>query len=111
MRKGAFTLVELMVVVMVLGILMAIAVPNWVRARETARRDSCLNNLREIEHAKQRYAMEFRLAGTDAVNEADIAPEFLKNQFPQCPNGGTYTLGVVDEQPSCSIHGTYQTTP
>lgn len=106
MRKNrAFTIIEVMIVVMVIGILMAIAVPNWIRARERSRTESCYANMREIEHAKQRFAIENKLSGTAPVSAAEIAPEFLKNAMPLCPSAGTYTIGTVDATPSCSIHG------
>lgn len=98
-----------MVVVMILGILLAVAVPQWMGARERTRERACLNNLKEIGNAKDRWAMENRAAGTDIPSAAQLAPEFLKGSMPICPSGGTYTIGNVDAEPSCSVHGTPST--
>ena len=67
MRRSGFTLVEIMIVVLILGILLTIAVPNWMKAREGARAKSCLENLRSIEGAKEQWAMENRKGSGDAV--------------------------------------------
>lgn len=108
MRRAGFTLVEIMIVVLIIGILLSIAVPQWVRARESARRTSCLDNLRHFEGAKEQWAMEYHKANGDPVAQADIWPVYLKGTaFPSCNSGGTYTLGPIGTPASCSVHGTY----
>lgn len=107
MRRSGFTLVEIMIVVLILGILLSIAVPNWMKAREGARAKSCLENLRCIEGAKEQWAMENRKGSGDAVVEADLWPTYIKgSSFPSCSGGGVYTLGAIGDPCSCSIHGT-----
>ena len=103
-KKKGFTLVEIMIVVLIIGILLAIAVPNFVRARETSRTRTCTANLKQIDSAKEQYAMEARLAAGAAVTWANITPDYVKAQ-PVCPSGGTYTLIVVGTDPPCSIAG------
>ena len=56
-NKG-FTLVEIMIVVAIIGLLAAIAIPNFVRARTTSQMNACINNLRQIDGAKQQWALE-----------------------------------------------------
>ena len=102
-------MVEIMIVVLIIGILMAIAVPQWVSARERTRVRACLRNLTEIDNAKARWAMENSLPGTAVPTAADIAPIFIKGQMPVCPTSGTYTINNVDSEPSCSVHGTAST--
>jgi prepilin-type N-terminal cleavage/methylation domain-containing protein len=107
MRRRAFTLIEIMIVVLIIGILLTIAVPQWIKAREGARSKSCLSNLKKIEGAKEQWAMEYKMPSGSPVVEADIYPEYLKGSaFPTCAGGGTYALGLVGEQPTCSQHGT-----
>lgn len=107
--KKGFTLVEIMVVVLIIGILLAVAVPQWVSARERTRIRACLRNLTEIDNAKSRWAMENSLPGTATPTSADLTTNFIKSQFPVCPGGGTYTINNVDTEPSCSVHGTPST--
>jgi len=89
--------------VVFLPMMLAIAIPNFVHARNTAQMNMCINNLRMIDSAKQQWALENNKKGTDTPTKADIA-QYLKNgQFPVCPAGGTYTIGVVSNAPTCSI--------
>ncbi len=61
MKKRAFTLVEIMIVVAIIGLLAAIAIPAFMRARTTSQQKGCLNNLRQIEAAKDQYALDYGL--------------------------------------------------
>ena len=99
--KG-FTLVEIMIVVAIIGLLVAIAIPNFLRARTEARADACVANLKQIESAKERWAMSTGAEGTDTPLETDIIPDFLKAP-PTCPAGGTYAYGTINTVPTCGI--------
>jgi prepilin-type N-terminal cleavage/methylation domain-containing protein len=103
-RTKGFTLVEIMIVVLIIGILMAIAVPNFIKARETSRRSTCVSNLKQMDAAKEQYAMDARLSGGGAVAWNNLVPDYMKAQ-PVCPGGGTYTLNTIGTNPACSLSG------
>lgn len=103
-RNRAFTLVEIMIVVLIIGILLAIAVPNFIKARESSRTKTCIANLKQIDSAKEQWAMENKKTTGDACAFADLVPDYMKAQ-PSCPSGGTYTVGAVGTAPACSIAG------
>jgi prepilin-type N-terminal cleavage/methylation domain-containing protein len=100
-REG-FTLVEIMIVVLIIGILLAIAVPNFIKARETSRTKSCIANLKQIDAAKEQWAMETKAAANATVVAAALYPgQYIKNT-PTCPSGGTYTVNAIGTDPVCS---------
>ena len=105
-KSKGFTLVEIMIVVLIIGILLAIAVPNFIKARENSRTRTCIANLRQIEAAKEQWAMENKKGSTDTPAWADLTPDYMKSQ-PTCPSGGTYTIANVATNPSCSTAGTH----
>jgi len=105
-RRG-FTLVELMIVVSIIGMLLAIAAPSFVHARENARAKSCQENLKQIESAKERWAMDNHRDRTDTPTMTELAiPGLYMRNTPFCPGGGDYTVGRLDQIPTCSLGGT-----
>lgn len=104
--RRAFTLVEIMIVVLIVGILLAVAVPNFMTARETSRSKSCSANLNQIASAKERYALDNHLADGTAVAGLSSLTNYIETK-PECPSGGTYTVGAIGTDPSCSEGGTH----
>ncbi|MBI3316186.1 MAG: prepilin-type N-terminal cleavage/methylation domain-containing protein [Candidatus Omnitrophica bacterium] len=108
-KQGAakgFTLTEIMLVLLILGFLAGMAVPNFVQARLNSRRNACINNLRIIQSAKDQYAVENGQPDSVTPTTADLSPYFksaqLNNGLPTEPMGGTYTPGAVSALPTCS---------
>src|SRR5947209_17749980 len=85
-RRG-FTLIEIMIVVLIIGILLAIAVPNFVKARETSRTKACVANMKQIQSAKEQWAMDNKQPGTATPADTDLigAGKYISGTDPVCP--------------------------
>jgi hypothetical protein len=88
-----------------IGILSAIAIPNFVKARGTAQQNACINNLRQIDGAKQQWALENKKTDTDTPTREDLKPFLANKKFPTCPAGGEYTINPASKRPECSHEG------
>ena len=94
------------IVFLLFGFVIVIVIPNFVRATHETAANACINNLRQIESAKEQWALENGKTNGTIVTENDIKP-YIKldsnGNLPKCPAGGTYIIGRVGENPKCSI--------
>ena len=104
-NTAGFTLVEIMIVVAIIGLLAAIAVPNFAQARTNARRGTCINNLRLIDAAMEQYALENNKDSNTTPADADVEPYLKGTTMPTCPSSGAYTVPAIGTSPSCSKSG------
>ncbi len=117
-RKTGFTLVEIMIVVLIIGILLAIAIPNFVSAREASRAKACVGNLKQIDSATQQWCMDNKKStstyGTGPVIGTDLVKTdgtgYLRST-PNCPSGGTEAVAAsIGANPTCTISPAATTT-
>jgi len=99
-RLAGFTLVEIMIVVAIIGLLAAIAIPSFVHARAKSQANACINNMHQIDGAVTEWALEQGKKSGDPAPSltSDLTPYLRLNDngaIPQCPAGGSYTMGLV----------------
>ncbi len=103
-RKNAFTIIEIMIVLLIMGLLMAMAFPSFYRARLVTRKAVCINNLRQIEAAISRWALDNSIttgASIDTQQETEIYT-YVRGDVLQCPSGGAYNMGTVGVHPQAT---------
>jgi len=106
---AGFTLVEIMIVVSIIGLLAAIAIPSFVHARAKSQATACINNMRQIETAVQEVAIEKGKHVGDSLTYPDDVTPYIRlnsnNKIPGCPAGGDYSLANVGTIPQaqCSL--------
>ena len=98
---------EIIIVVAIIGLLAAIAIPNFVKARATSQANACINNMRQIDAAANQFALEKGKTTGSTINyPTDLTPYIKLNSagsIPPCPAGGNYTCALVGTSPTCSL--------
>ena len=91
-----------MIVVAFIGLMAVIAIPSFVRARATSQEKTCINNLRQLESAKDQWALENNKADVDNVDLL-LLDSYIKGPLPHCPGGGGYEANLVIDPIICTI--------
>ncbi len=90
-----------MVVAAIIGILAAISIPSYIRARAHSQLNTCLANLKKLEGAKETWAFDFKKSTGDIPDMSDLVPNYLKYE-PRCPTGeAAYNLNALGTTPTC----------
>src|SRR5579859_1376873 len=89
----------------IIPLLLAIAIPNFVKARAQSQANMCFNNLKQIDAAKIAWALDHHKRSGDVPTEADLKPYLKDGVLPVCPAEGNYTIGAVGDDPTCSVPG------
>lgn len=102
--SSGFTLVEIMIVVTILGVILSIASPTWLRQRRLSQQRACQENLAKIQGAKEQWALEFNQHDTSTPGWDDLIGTtlYIKRQ-PACPANGAYTLNSMNLDPTCTV--------
>ncbi len=105
-RGGGFTLIEILIVVAIMGIILGVALPAFLKSRNQARKQVCIGNLSQIESAKQQWGLENNKKDGDVVTDADLFGSSLYIKVkPNCPGGGSYDLTAIGTPAKCSQEG------
>ena len=97
---------EIMIVVVIIGLLAAIALPNLIKARTQSQTNACIENLAKIDGAKHAWAVETKQATSSTPVPDDLyGPSLYIRDTPVCPGGGVYELNALSTKPTCNISG------
>jgi hypothetical protein len=99
-RKKLSAAVPVALVVLFIG---AAKIPSAISARPTTQRNTCIANLHEINGAKDEWLLKHGANGADLMKADLLAPNGILRHFPSCPRGGTYNVGRIGENPSCTL--------
>ena len=98
-----FTLIELLIVVAIIGMLIAVAVPNFSKMRRDAQKTACHAQLKQIDGSKEMWATQEERTNGEFPSVAQIN-SYFRDGMPYCPNGGAYRIGAVGADATCSVH-------
>lgn len=105
-RKG-FILFKCMIVVTIIGLLVIVSLSRFIKALEERQKNACVENLRQIVAAKEKWTAAENKKQGDPVYEEELKKYIKGGRFPVCPGGGKYTIGAVGEMPTCSLEKKY----
>ena len=100
-NRKAFTLIEIMIVVAIIAVLIAVALPNYLKSGTMVEKTICMNNLKKIDAAIDQWAIEHRKSPgmQPSASEEDEIYNYIRGGKPLCPAGGEYTIYAVGDKP------------
>jgi prepilin-type N-terminal cleavage/methylation domain-containing protein len=105
-KRAGFTLIEIMTVVGIIGLLVTISLPNFIRARSTSQTRICITNLNKIESIKQTWGLEHAKSLNDVPGAADlVGPDSYLKTMPVCPADGIYDFRALKDNATCTVPG------
>ncbi len=108
-KRTGFTLVEIMIVVAIIAILAAIAIPQLITSRKMSRANRCMSNLKLINYSQDQLALDRGYATGDSYEDTELHPWMKENSFPVCPSAGAGAydgIRPIGTPASCVVHGT-----
>jgi prepilin-type N-terminal cleavage/methylation domain-containing protein len=107
-REKGFTLIEIMIVVLIIGILISTVMPTFLKAKRTTNTRMCIKNMQVIDTAKNEWVMENGLAGSAVPNAGDLIGYMRSSTFPTCPEGADpYQMTSADTKTECPNVGSF----
>ena len=103
MNKKGFTLVEIMIVVAIIGLLAAIAIPNFIKAREKAQTNACIANLKQLQGAAQVWAIDTGQASDATADKTALEPDYIKKWPTEGPDATEYASFAINADPICAV--------
>jgi prepilin-type N-terminal cleavage/methylation domain-containing protein len=105
-KNAGFTLVEIMTVMGIIGMLVTLALPNFIRARSTSQTRICITNLNKIESIKQNWGLEHARSLDEIPTVPDlIGPTSYLKTMPLCPSSGVYDFRALKDSATCTVPG------
>ena len=102
-NHSAFTLLEIMIVVAIIGLLAGISTPSVLKARDTSQLNAIINNLRILESTKEQWAIENKQGDGAVMVDTDLTPFLRNNRMPSPVVGETYNLNPIGSNCTATI--------
>ncbi|MSU34775.1 MAG: prepilin-type N-terminal cleavage/methylation domain-containing protein [Pedosphaera sp.] len=102
-RQAAFTLIEIMIVIMIIGLLAGVAIPAISGNIAKARKHTIVANLRSIDMIKNQWSLENKKGDGETPSESDLGPLFNNGKFPSAVAGEKYNINAIGSKPTATV--------
>ncbi len=104
-ERSGYTLVEIMLVVAIIAIMAAIAIPEMFQSRKLARLNDCISNMKLFQYANEQAALNYSYSSGTTIATGQITAFIHGGSAPSCPSGGTYDYNKACTPATCTLHG------